>query len=229
MVSAGDIGQPGSAPGFFGKLRSHGDFVGRRLPPEMREPLDAWLQAALLRSQADLGAGWRPAWLSSPLWRFILAPGVCGPHSWTGVMMPSLDRVGRCFPLLLASSLARAPSPADCMATYAPWFVRLEDLALSSLDDGFSLDAFDAALAVMEGAPPPADLSSPPLPRQPEGSSGIVLAGAPAGAAVDGQSAWWTDGSLQVAPCLALCEGLPAPAAFAAFLDGGWDERGWRS
>lgn len=216
-----------AGPGFFGKLRSHGDFVGRRLPPEVRDPIDAWLQAALLQSRDALGADWRPTWLSSPLWRFILAPGVCGMHGWAGVMMPSLDRVGRCFPLLLAASLARAPSLAGCLGTHAPWFVRLEDLALSSLDDGFSLDAFDAALLALDGAPPPAGLSSPLVSRPPPGFAGVVLSGAPAGAMPEGQSAWWTDGSLQVAPCLALCDGLPPPAAFAAFLDGGWAERGW--
>jgi hypothetical protein len=37
-----------------------------------------------------------------------------------------------------------------------------------------------------------------------------------------GKAAWWTDGSQQVAPCLAVCRGLPAPTGFAALLDGRW-------
>jgi type VI secretion system protein ImpM len=28
---------------------------------------------------------------------------VCGPQAWAGVMMPSHDRLGRIFPLLLAA------------------------------------------------------------------------------------------------------------------------------
>jgi type VI secretion system protein ImpM len=40
---------------------------------------------------------------------------------------------------------------------------------------------------------------------------------------------WWTDGSAFVQPSCLVVEGLPHPDAFAAFLDGGWSERQWRS
>jgi type VI secretion system protein ImpM len=225
-----------SAPGFFGKLRSHGDFVGRRLPPAMRDPFDAWLQAALLRSRHDLGSAWTPVWLSSPLWRFVLAPGVCGDGAWAGVMMPSLDRVGRCFPLVLAAPCAGAPALAECLTRHAAWFARLEDIALSSLDDGFSLDAFDAALLAPDGAPTRSAASAqalslplpPPLPRP---ARVTALADGPLPALVfesmEGASAWWGMGSAQVAPSLACSPGLPVPALFAAMLDGDWRARGW--
>jgi type VI secretion system protein ImpM len=219
-----------SAPGFFGKLRSHGDFVGRRLPPAMRDPFDAWLQAALLHSRRDLGDAWTPAWLTGPLWRFVLAPGVCGNAAWAGVMMPSLDRVGRCFPLVLAAPCAGTPSLADCLTRDSDWFAQLEDIALTSLDDGFSLDAFDAALLALAGAPPTsiatAALPSTGAPRMTALRDGPLPA--LAFDALDGASAWWGVGSAQVAPSLAISPGLPAPALFAAMLDGAWRARGWQ-
>lgn len=219
----------GAAPGFFGKLRSHGDFVGRRLPPAMREPFDAWLQAALLHSQRDLGAAWLPVWLSSPLWRFVLAPGVCGAQAWSGVMMPSVDRVGRCFPLVLAAPAAGAPALAACMTQYDAWFVQLEDIALSSLEAGFSLDAFDAGLLALAGAPPATAAAAHMPPVHAAQVVGLVDGPLPALACapLDGASAWWGMGSAQVGPSLACCPGLPAPASFAAMLDGAWRARGW--
>lgn len=221
---------PGAAaPGFFGKVRSHGDFVGRRLPHDMRAALDAWLQGGLLQSRHDLGAAWQPTWLSSPLWRFMLAPGLCGAQAWAGVMMPSVDRVGRCFPLVLAAPFERAPSLPDCLTRHAAWFVRLEDIALSSLDDDFSLEVFDAALLALEGAPSAHDpAAAAPASGQP--TVAALDGGVPPALAFDamvGASAWWGDGSALVAPCLARCGGLPAPQQFAALLDGGWSMRGW--
>jgi type VI secretion system protein ImpM len=216
------------APGFFGKLRSHGDFVSRRLPPAMQSAFDGWLQASLVRSRAALGADWTPTWASSPLWRFVLAPGLCGTRAWCGIMMPSADRVGRCFPLVLAAGLDDVPSLADCLTGHAAWFARLEDLALSSLDEGFSMDAFDTALQALDGAPRPAiavaraGLAGPRVAALPSG-----LVPPLAGAGMAGCSAWWTDGSAQVAPSLALCPGLPPAAGFAALLDGQWQAHGW--
>jgi len=220
----------GQGPGFFGKLRTHGDFVGRRLPPSLRGALDAWLQGALLRSRQDLGAGWLPAWLNGPLWRFVLAPGIGGERACAGVMMPSLDRVDRCFPLVIALALEGTPSLPDCLGAHGAWFACLEDLALSTLEPDFSIDAFDAALAALDGAPralaPDGTAgAAATVPRFAglDGSAPPPLAHAP----LAGQSAWWTDGAPAVAPCLAVCGGLPAPAAFAALLDGAWEARGW--
>jgi type VI secretion system protein ImpM len=211
-------------PGFFGKLRSHGDFVSRRLPPAMQQPFDAWLQACLVRSRADLGAGWLPAYLSSPLWRFVLAPGVCGPRAWAGVMMPSADRVGRCFPLVLAVVLDGALSLTYCV--HADWFIALEELALSTLDDGFAIDRFDAALGELAGAPVAAPAGTHPCIAPVAGARDDPALG---DTNLAGCSAWWTDGSARVAPSLAVCPGLPPAAGFAALMDGQWGLRGWQT
>jgi type VI secretion system protein ImpM len=219
-----------SAPGFFGKVRSHGDFVGRRLQPAMRDPFDVWLQASLLHSRRDLGDAWTSAWLTSPLWRFALASGVCGDAAWAGVMMPSLDRVGRCYPLVLAAPCAVTPSLPDCLTRDSAWFAQLEDIALTSLDDGFSMDRFDAALLALGGAPS-ARVTGVALPSA-FAARVTALADGPlpplASDALDGASAWWGLGSVQVAPSLAISPGMPSPALFTSLLDGAWQARGWQ-
>lgn len=132
--------------GFFGKVPTLGDFVSRRLPRQFIEPWDQWLQSSLRASQDSLGDKWLSSFLVSPLWRFALGSGICGNTAWAGVMMPSVDRVGRYYPLTLAQ-----PVPSDAlMDLFLPetaWFAQLEDAALSVLSEPFDLEGFDAAVS----------------------------------------------------------------------------------
>lgn len=102
--------------GFYGKLASRGDFVSRGLPQSFIQPWDQWLAAGLQASQQQLGEQWLQAYLVSPLWRFALAPGVCGESPVVGVVMPSIDRVGRYFPLTVAQLLAPGESLAAAVS-----------------------------------------------------------------------------------------------------------------
>lgn len=210
--------------GLFGKLTSHGDFMSRRLPPPFVAAWDGWLQACLLGSRGALGAAWLDTYLTSPIWRFALAPGVCDDHAWAGVLMPSVDRVGRHFPLTLAAGAAGPLPLARWLEEEGPWFARLEDLALSSLEAHFSFDQFDAALQEVGAlAPAPADGEAGPMgTRFVVGSVDEAAAALPGlqAAALAGHSVWWTDGSDQVEPCVQLCRGLPSPAAFTRMLAG---------
>ena len=220
------------APGFFGKVPTHGDFVARRLPPGPQAMWDAWLQAALLGSREQLGRMWLETYLTSPVWRFALAGGVIDGGAWAGVLMPSVDRVGRQFPLTVIAPVADGAGLLDWLALGKPWYDGIEALALSALDEGFSLEAFDASLLAL--AP---DLTNMPAVQGEHGAAGyrLPLAGLdelPAalpqllGAALHGQSVWWTDGSEAVAPCARLCRGLPAPAVFGAMLGGAGERPG---
>src|SRR5262245_9131785 len=116
--------------GFHGKVPARGDFVTRNLPHSFVAPWDDWLQAGLAASREHLGEGWLPVYLESPVWRFVLDAGVCGPESWAGVLMPSVDRVGRYFPLTIAEPLPAGAHPLVTAVTAAPWFDRAEGLAI---------------------------------------------------------------------------------------------------
>ena len=91
--------------GFFGKLPSHGDFIERRVASAFREAWDEWLQRCMTQSQRELGSRWLDCYLTSPMWRFFLCDGVAGAASYAGILLPSVDRVGRYFPLTVVVEL----------------------------------------------------------------------------------------------------------------------------
>ncbi len=237
------------APGFFGKVRSQGDFVSRRLPPPVARLWDDWLQASIVASRQALGAGWLPAYLTSPVWRFALSCGVVDGDVWAGVLMPSVDRVGRYFPLMMAMTLVPQAGMFDVIDHGQRWHEALEALALSALDEDFQLARFDAPLPVKLDLPGLAQARASPASQVDVGASGPGCA--PQGqwrfpvAGLDslnsalpgrdirpdllaGHSLWWTDGSSKIAPSLLLCPGLPQPSSFAALLDGCWRQHGWQ-
>lgn len=154
-VTAPDTGGSGAAAsaaalvpgrtGFFGKLPDRGDFVRRDLPNAFVDVWDAWLQHGMAASRSTLGDTWLDAWLCAPVWRFALSRGVCGPDAWAGVMMPSVDRAGRYFPLTLAAA-APAGLPATAMLA-GDWIKAVEAAALSALEEACSFDQFADTVA----------------------------------------------------------------------------------
>ncbi len=229
----------GPTAGFYGKLPALGDFVGRRLPRDFVTPWDDWLQLSVAASRNQLGDAWLDTYLTSPLWRFALSAGVCGETACAGVMMPSVDRVGRYFPLALAVVL---PEPVSLprVAGETGWFTAAEALLLSTLDEetGFDLDAFDARVAELGVPPASADARAAAdvaegvpmrmaLPGEAElGSCWPAFADLLARRHLGAYSLWWTAGSDQVEPSLLACRGLPAPESFAGMLDGVWGDEG---
>lgn len=233
------------APGFYGKLPLLGDFVTRRLPRSFVAPWDQWLQSAISVSREQLGSNWLDFYLTSPIWRFALSPGLCGDTAWAGILMPSVDRVGRYFPLTLAAPVENRGVLPYLFDPACPWFEALERLALSGLDDGFVLDEFDArlqALALPEFLP--ADEAYGGRQARGEGRGKLAfhigmddLHGL--GAAFMGLSAslldkflplnsyWGTAGSDHIPASLLVCEGLPPLDGYSALMTGRWDQRGW--
>ena len=235
-------------PGFYGKLPSHGDFVRRRLTGSFVGLWDSWLQNAIARSKEQLGAGWLDIYLGSPLWRFVFTPGVCGPDMSAGVLMPSVDKAGRYFPLTMVVNLPDPVNPLPLAAEYDDWFGRAESILLSALDDTerFELDVFDRQVEECV-----LDFKSPP--KLPAGSETTVFPGHNKSwhigiASVDHLGAslrhlhwkqlgmhfnplsmWWTNGSEHLSPSALLCEGIPPAESFAAMLDGNWARRQWPS
>ena len=84
--------------GWYGKLPALGDFAQRRLEQDFIVGWDTWLQSVIVDSQRILGGNWLSAYLRAPVWRFVLAPGVVDSRNWSGILLPSVDRVGRYFP-----------------------------------------------------------------------------------------------------------------------------------
>ena len=231
--------------GFHGKVPRKGDFVTHRLPAGFVEPFDRWLQAGLEASRHTLGARWLDTYLVAPVWHFVLSAGVCGGAPAIGLWMPSVDRVGRYFPLVLAATMPDCLFPAAVAGSARGWSGRLEALALQSLEDRFDLKALDDGLEAL--GPPPYRTAAQ---QAEDGASvraesrhgGLVATLGPSGdpahgyadllhhvfdAGQMGYSLWWSGGSEGVAPALLASLGLPPTDAFAALLDGLWPAHGW--
>ncbi|WP_349656318.1 type VI secretion system-associated protein TagF [Xanthomonas sp. 10-10] len=131
--------------GFHGKLPGVGDFVQRRLPASFVQPWDAHFASCLDSVRQQLGERWPGAYRGSGMRAFALGPGVCGPQAWAGVLGPGEDRVGRCFPLIVAM-----PVPPACLPAVA-WFdasAACLGRALRARTDAVSFDTAVRALAV---------------------------------------------------------------------------------
>ena len=134
-------------PGWFGKLPGMGDFAHRRLPEAFRAVWDQWLQRGMsrLRDRAD----WTERYLEAPVWCFALGRQVAGEQGWIGVLMPSVDGVGRYFPFAIAVEL-EAASPAvlqgEALAAVLRWWAHATQAALEGLDGDLDAVRFDAVL-----------------------------------------------------------------------------------
>lgn len=139
-----------AAAGWHGKLPGASDFASRRLDARMVDLWDEWISAGLAKLRSDDGEGWVDSYLASPIWRFAQGPGFFpAPFhdtAWAGVLMPSVDRVGRYYPLMLTAALDTLPQSADARDQLWAWLQRLEDTAFEALDLDWPIQRLDDAL-----------------------------------------------------------------------------------
>ncbi|MGQ0655982.1 MAG: type VI secretion system-associated protein TagF [Betaproteobacteria bacterium] len=249
MRGAEPAAPDGFSVGWYGKIPGTGDFIARRVPGAFSRPWDAWLQEVMDGSRARLGGEWQDAFLSMPPWRFVLSSGLVTPNAWAGLMVPSVDAVGRYFPLTVASPLPAAP--LDLVATLhaaAAWFDDIEALALSALAPKADTRAIDAALAanafrgewLRAAAARPGHDDTVPM-----RTAGPQMLCVPLGQRLDARAAaelqplaarlhepcaaWLCEETEVMQRCLLLTEGLPPAASFCAMMDARWPEHGWGS
>lgn len=217
--------------GWYGKIAGLGDFASRRLSPQFVARWDAWAQRVVAASRARLGGGWLDAYLSCPVWRFVEWPGdpadAAAPLH-VGALMPSVDKVGRYFPLCIAAPLPAPPAQAADWQAVSDWLDRVETVALHTLDTRRSAQQFDdalVALPLLAPAPDPAaqrlldGLRGSGVCLLPQGASPAMLLSGAAGLALAraaaGRTLWWTGSTPST---LIACPGLPDDETFTAML-----------
>jgi type VI secretion system protein ImpM len=138
--------------GLFGKVSPKRDFVAINAPRKFLDVWEPWLQSGMSASQKSLGDKWQDAFLKAPIWRFWLGGDVCGT-AVIGAFMPSLDGVGRYYPLTVFACPEEGESikPPE-LDPQADWFAATEDFLLSTLDHGVSYEAISGTLDQL--APP---------------------------------------------------------------------------
>lgn len=86
--------------GLFGKIPSRGDFMSSALPRSFQDKVENWVRGGF--AAANKNPDWHKAYLSSPIWQFAAARGFFDNNAWCGIIMPSVDSVGRNFPMVIA-------------------------------------------------------------------------------------------------------------------------------
>lgn len=208
--------------GLYGKLPQKRDFVSFGIAGDMLMPLETWLQSATAASRAELGRAWEELYLVAPIWRFWIGPQVFGTGC-AGALMPSVDGVGRYFPLLAVyaweAPATMAPPP------YAPqdrWFQAIEERLLSVLDE----DAEVRPDTLLDGLSPPAFDTAPAAPGLSSFKGGPVWRAEPETdtpsflatifqddyrEVARGRSYWWVPGTDERGPVLHARTGMPDP------------------
>jgi type VI secretion system protein ImpM len=192
--------------GLYGKLAARRDFVTLHASRSFLDAWEPWIERGLATSRADLGSAWTGTFLTAPIWRFWLGKDICGT-SVGGAMMPSVDGVGRHYPL------AVMVQAGDGDAIISPdidsqdgWFESAEALLLATLETDAT---FEGVAEALDRLRPPAAASPERLAhaRQREGLYAAV-------------SFWWTAGG-GTSTATGFCRrGMPDASLFAPMLSG---------
>ncbi len=236
-----------TVPGFYGKLPVLGDFVSRRLTREFINDWDEWLQMAIACSKEQLGKLWLDYYLSSPVWRFVISPGVCGTQACVGVVMASVDRVGRYFPFTIALAIGDIQEVSLTSNSVIHWFDEIEALALTALEKDLSIHEIDGLLNHISSEcwfnKTVVSVDDNDESASHSAKKAFYLQSQNGNAALQGHfqglnnclinncfagySLWQTRGSETVNPALLMSEGLPPVSAFSGLLGGPMSTRGW--
>lgn len=232
--------------GYYGKIPATGDFIKYNLTRAFVEPWDDWLQESLSYSREQLADKWLDAYLTSPIYRFVLTAGICGENGWQGVIMPSVDSVGRYFPMTICAPLDATENPFHHILHENDWFSRAESLILSVLEDEISKDILNQSMQTLDTPYLSNDSATDPLCSSgnnlgdslaireslPEGDKDVqsIYSSLLNSVLLEtgfAYSLWRTAGSEKLAPSLLLAQGLPPTKTVGALLDGNWSRWGW--
>lgn len=226
-------------PGVYGKVPMHGDFIHRNLSSTFISTWDEWLQLYVAGSKEQMGEAWLDIYLTSPIWRFVLSSGVIDENYWAGIMMPSVDSVGRYYPFTIVMPISAQHNPLDFISVQTDWYNGIEELALMALDEQIQLDDIieevkKLDIAVTSGYQKTGNMMDGnafqinmgfeeqlPLSVYPYLLDSIMTK------TLNSYSVWTTQGSERIAPCLFAVKGLPSTNNMPAMMDGEWAYWGW--
>jgi len=132
--------------GYFGKIPTLGDFVQQVLPQDFANSFHEWLQISMAGARESLDDQFLTFYLNCPVWKFVIAPGVCGAQAVAGLTIPSVDKVGRYFNFTLATVLQPETNAIAYVVNNSVGFLELENLALDILEMDFSKDEIELKL-----------------------------------------------------------------------------------
>jgi type VI secretion system protein ImpM len=217
--------------GWFGKLPSVGDFAGKGMPFLLKETVHEWMSsgmAALAHSRPD---DWQAAYLVSPVWHFIIGPGIWDKPPLVGCLAPSVDKVGRYSPLIVLRSFDKYKI-FGVLPPESRWLYRVDTLLRRTIGERIPVDGLDSLLLQLVEAEKSGQNSTANI----LSDLGIGNAGADSGTQKDwfawpelpglfgernDYSFWWSEPSSvhplkQIVHC-----GTPDESLFCSLMDGG--------
>lgn len=231
------------ALGFYGKLPSLGDFVYRRLPQDFISSWDGWLQNSLAVSREVLNEQWLNHYLTSPIWRFAMSPGLVGKDAWIGIVMPSVDRVGRYFPLTIACKVPANVSLIHLFSDASDWFEELEAVAISALENDLAVEDFDALVKGIASLETRLKADQKGIANQKQGNHAFYLEFDSASINAEcifpsltsllldsylpSYSLWCSVGSETIKPGVLIVDGMPPFSAYVGMITGKFQQTGW--
>ena len=218
--------------GWFGKLPVLGDFAGRGLPLALREHVHAWCAGGMGRLTERHGEAWKAAYQLAPVWHFAMNAHIWDARPLVGCVAPSVDRIGRCSPVLALRSVDGARM-TEHLPPRSRWLFEVEALLRQVIRGDLSVDAIQSGLE--------AALEADGTQRREGDSAGDILAdlGIATGANPNwfswpdlaerfterkGRSFWWAEPSPRQPPRQIIHNGAPDEDLFELLM-AGWAER----
>jgi type VI secretion system ImpM family protein len=233
----------GAKFGFFGKLPINGDFIHRHLPNNFILTWDNWLQENLIACQDQFKDKWLQHYLTSPIWRYFIAPSVLDSNAYIGILAPSVDSVGRYFPMTIACPIPANKASPIFSAAFQSIYANLESIFLKYLhaetgDINMLCDDLDIQNTMLNEQIKKQSIDE--LPDTFDSHQFILsdqsdISGALSSlwmmqlmAQRNGTTLWWSNGSQAVKPSLLVNKGLPSKQQFIAMLSGFENSEHWR-
>lgn len=222
--------------GIFGKIPAHGDFIERHIPRSFLTPWDEWLQRGISSSKELLGEQWLEIYLTSPIWRFAASPGVLDRSTWVGIMVPSVDSVGRYFPLTIARPLNTPCNVFSFISDNSEWYQSVTDSALGALQTSFNAEQLLNSLSTAANQSITVNANPSRTELAQDGKVGFYKSNISESynellydhwaSSSPSFSLWSCAGSERMPPSSFVVSGLPSGKQYAALLDGNWAQWG---
>jgi type VI secretion system protein ImpM len=216
--------------GVFGKLPQKRDFVALNVPRAVLEPFETWLQSAVAASRNELRDDWQEYYLVAPIWRFWIGGDILGVEC-AGSLIPSVDKVGRFFPLTILYCAGNGQGiVAPPFDPLDEWYSAIEKRLLSCLQENAEIDVS----RLTDGLLPPQSVAAPPQPQPVTFKRGFVwrarnnasvdilpaLMAADYWACLKSRSFWWTSGGSAGGQLVYARNGLPDAFFYADMIKG---------
>jgi len=217
--------------GYYGKLPLRGDFIQRNVNAEFIQVWDSWLQNVITNSKEVLNEQWLNYYLVSPIWRFYLP--LQNNTAYCGLMLPSVDKVGRYFPFAIISQVDISVPPQTLILNNEKWFDDAEEIAMRALDENIDFEQLNLAIDSINQTHLSVTQTMEeisihnfriPLQNNMSINQGFTQLNQVLPQAISKKySFWWTAGNDHITGNLFCCDNMPDDNVYTAMLDGQWE------